>query len=517
MAVLYRKYRPQIFAEVVNQKYIIQTLKNQVELGQVSHAYLFTGSRGVGKTTVARIMAKAINCLNKNQGEACGKCEVCKQVEHGNFIDLIEIDAASNTGVDNIRELIEHIKFTPSIGKFKVFIIDEVHMLSKGAFNALLKTLEEPPVHAIFILATTEVGKVPATIISRTQRYDFKALSEADIKKHLEKILDVEKIKISSEIVELIALNADGSVRDALSLLDKILTLGAEATLEESQKLLGITDLAVCENLTSLIVEGKINEIPDFFDQLLEKGQDFQVLNRDFLEYLRKILICKITDGQAVHILTAERKQKAVDFSHKFTLIELIFIIRLFLRSFKELGNSPIAQIPLLLASLEAALKNGQNPKLENTKIQSPSFVSKNIKDHPQSAEIKKSPELAKLEEKENLDKTSSLQEIQLVWSKIIEQTKEKNFPLANLIKNAALLDVNNGKVVLGVKFSIHKQNIENQKNSQIFLQAISEVLGKRVGMEICVLKDQSENLKKLAPTEALTDALKIFGGEIIE
>ncbi|MCX6797133.1 MAG: DNA polymerase III subunit gamma/tau, partial [Candidatus Doudnabacteria bacterium] len=182
MAVLYRKYRPQIFADVVNQKYIIQTLKNQVALGQISHAYLFTGSRGVGKTTVARIMAKAVNCLSKKGGEPCDVCEICKQVTAGNFLDLIEIDAASNTGVDNIRELIEHIKFSPSAGKYKVFIIDEVHMLSKGAFNALLKTLEEPPEHAIFILATTEAGKVPATIISRTQKFDFKALSEADIK-----------------------------------------------------------------------------------------------------------------------------------------------------------------------------------------------------------------------------------------------------------------------------------------------------------------------------------------------
>ncbi|MDP2918477.1 MAG: DNA polymerase III subunit gamma/tau, partial [bacterium] len=335
---------PQIFADVVNQKYIIQTLKNQVALGQISHAYLFTGSRGVGKTTVARIMAKAVNCLSKNGGEPCDVCEICKQVTAGNFLDLIEIDAASNTGVDNIRELIEHIKFSPSAGKYKVFIIDEVHMLSKGAFNALLKTLEEPPEHAIFILATTEAGKVPATIISRTQKFDFKALSEADIKIHLEKILEAEKIKLNPEIIELIALNAEGSVRDGLSLLDKILTLGEKVSLEESQRLLGITDLAICENLLSLIAEGKIFEIPEFFSWLLENGQDFSVLNRDFLEYLRKVLICKITEGQAERILTGEHKQKALDLSEKFSIADLIFTTRLYLRSFKELGSSPVAQ-----------------------------------------------------------------------------------------------------------------------------------------------------------------------------
>src|SRR6266404_4417483 len=202
MAVLYRKFRPQTFAQVVGQKPIIKTLTNQVKIGSVAHAYLFTGSRGEGKTSVARILAKAVNCKRANQrisesanqlGDACGECDVCKAIEAGNFIDLVEVDAASNTGVDNIRDLIEHVRFSPSLGKYKVFIIDEVHMLSKGAFNALLKTLEEPPKHAIFILATTEINKVPATIVSRTQRFDFKALTSADLEKHLQYVAKEEK------------------------------------------------------------------------------------------------------------------------------------------------------------------------------------------------------------------------------------------------------------------------------------------------------------------------------------
>src|SRR5581483_8200713 len=175
MAVLYRKYRPQTFAEVVIQKPVVQTLMHQVAAEQVAHAYLFTGSRGVGKTSIARILAKAVNCHHPKNSEPDGTCEICLQISHNNFLDLVEIDAASNTGVDNIRDLIEHVRFSPSVGKYKVFIIDEVHMLSKGAFNALLKTLEEPPQHAIFVLATTEINKVPPTIISRTQRFDFAA------------------------------------------------------------------------------------------------------------------------------------------------------------------------------------------------------------------------------------------------------------------------------------------------------------------------------------------------------
>lgn len=372
MAVLYRKYRPQTFNEVLGQKYTIQTLKNQVESGQISHAYLFTGSRGVGKTSVARILAKAVNCLKRTPttpsrsesghpslagGEACGECDVCKAVEQGIFLDLVEIDAASNTGVDNVRELIEHVKFSPSIGKYKVFIIDEAHMLSKGAFNALLKTLEEPPKHAIFILATTEIHKVPATIVSRTQRFDFKRLGLQELESQIEKVLKAEKIKLAKEIVSLIAQNAEGSVRDALSLLEKILSLGSDATLEESEQLLGVTDIAVSIKLLHLILEKNAAALPEFFEQLSEQGLDFTIFNRDFLEFLRKVLIFKITEGQTVAALPEEHQAQLKDLAGRLAIIDAVFFIRLFLRSYKELPFSPSAEIPLLLASLEAQTK----------------------------------------------------------------------------------------------------------------------------------------------------------------
>ena len=209
-------------------------------------------------------------------------------------MDLVEIDAASNTGVDNVRELIEQVKFSPSSGEYKVFIIDEVHMLSKGAFNALLKTLEEPPKHAIFISATTEVGKVPATIISRTQRFDFKRLSLLEVENHILQVMEKEAIKLPTGAVKLIALHSEGGLRDALSLLDKVLTLGAEPEMADVLQLIGITDTAYLEKLLELIVLNKAKEIPEFLEQLLEKGVDFSVFNKDFLEYLRKILVIKI-------------------------------------------------------------------------------------------------------------------------------------------------------------------------------------------------------------------------------
>ena len=271
MAVLYRKYRPQTFSQVLSQKPVIQTLRNQVLGSSVAHAYLFTGSRGVGKTSVARILAKAVNCLNIKDGDPCGVCDNCKAIASGNFLDLVEVDAASNTGVDNIRELIEHVRFSPSSGKYKVFIIDEVHMLSKGAFNALLKTLEEPPAHAIFILATTEINKVPATIVSRTQRFDFKAYSEADLLQLLQKIAAEEKFDFGQGILELVSQSAQGGARDALSLLDKIMTLGPEASLADCRQLLGVTDVQTCEDLLGLLASGQAAALPDFSSAISEK------------------------------------------------------------------------------------------------------------------------------------------------------------------------------------------------------------------------------------------------------
>ena len=526
MAVLYRKYRPQTFGEVLNQKAIIQTLKNQVKAGSVAHAYLFTGSRGVGKTSIARILAKAVNCQGykdtriQGYGDACGVCDVCKQIEAGNFLDLVEIDAASNTGVDNIRELIEHVRFAPSVGKYKVFIIDEVHMLSKGAFNALLKTLEEPPKHAIFILATTEINKVPATIISRTQKFDFKALSSADILEHLEKISKQENSGLKTEVLELVANNAEGSVRDALSLLDKVLTLGSEANLEEVQQLLGITDIATCENLLELIALGRAKEIPNFYNSISEKGLDYLILNRDFLEFLRKVLVFKITDSAADFGLPKEHKEKIASLAGALTAQDLIFIIRLFLKSYKDLQNSPSPQIPLLVASIEGAMRKAAGQGYKDTRIQA------NIETKLESSAIQKTEQPTVTSAMIEGDKAPSafqstdeplmtMEEVESAWPKIITKIKDINGPLASMLKNSPLITVEGHRIVLSVKFTFDKHSLENAKNAALISTIIQSVCGKKMSVVGQVAKHQAPDV--VGAAEAINDALKVFGGELVE
>ncbi|MCL5774735.1 MAG: DNA polymerase III subunit gamma/tau [Patescibacteria group bacterium] len=513
MAVLYRKYRPQTFADVLNQKYIIRTLKNQVTRGEVAHAYLFTGSRGVGKTSVARIFAKAVNCQNPKDGEPCGECPVCLQVMQGNFLDLVEIDAASYTGVDNVRDIIEHVRFAPSAGKYKIIIIDEVHMLSKPAFNALLKTLEEPPKHAIFILATTEIGKVLPTIVSRTQRFDFKALSEADIEHQLKKILEQEGSVLPEEIVALVAQNAEGSVRDALSLLGKVLTLGKEATAEECRQLLGITDLALCEDLLGLIEGGQGAELPAFFDRLSERGQDFVVFNRDFLEYLRKVLVEKVA-GKGEEGATGTKQVKTVlGFSKNFSVNDLIYTTRLFLKSYKEIQEASNPQIPLLLAALEAALKRALKPATASPagrKEQAANAVAEAVpgsseNNKPRDAVSETAVNSFSAEEPANLDQ-ASLEEVSLVWAKVIENIRKHNTPLANLVKNSSLLRVENGRVILGVKFKFHKQSLESPKSSGVFMQALREASGKNLGIYATVINESPAEAD--VPGSGLADAL---------
>src|SRR5512143_1923058 len=295
---LYRKYRPKEWAEVMGQDHIVTTLKNAIAADRVAHAYLFAGSRGTGKTTLARLLAKAVNCLNEDPGRRpCNECAFCKAVNENRFLDLIEIDAASNTSVDDVRDLRDKINFSPSQGKFKIYIIDEVHMLSNQAFNALLKTLEEPPPHAIFVLATTEIHKIPATVLSRCQRHEFRRVPVDEIVGNLEKIVRAENIKADDEALTLIARQSAGGIRDAQSLLDQLASTGDKITLALAQTVLGTATSQTVLDIAASIVDRDPAHGLESIHRALDAGADPRSLARQIVEYLRGLMLIQMGNG----------------------------------------------------------------------------------------------------------------------------------------------------------------------------------------------------------------------------
>jgi len=362
--VFYRKYRPQRFSEFVGQEHVVKTLTNAISMGMISHAYLFSGPKGTGKTTLARIFAKAVNCQNRKKGEfePCCKCSSCLEIQEGRSMDLIEIDAASHRGIDEVRELRDTIRFVPTKSKYKVYIIDEAHQLTKEAANALLKTLEEPPPFVIFILATTEPHKMIPTILSRCQRFDFYKLKVSEILGKLEMIAKNEKINIQKEALAEIARLASGSMRDAESLLDQVFTLFGqrEIKVEDIRNLLGLvpTQLAIefFEFLIKKDVKGGIN----FLNEIGEKGIDLEEFTKNFVDYLRKVLIFKITNSTEDGIFSAfskEELEKMKTQALKVSEIELKKMLSLFLDAQNKMRFSPILQLPLELAIVEICSK----------------------------------------------------------------------------------------------------------------------------------------------------------------
>ena len=296
---LYRKFRPDAFSDVKGQDHIVTTLKNQLRANRIGHAYLFTGTRGTGKTTVAKIFAKTVNCEHPTEDGPCGECRICKAIAAGASMNVIEIDAASNNGVDNIREIIDEVSYSPAEGKYKVYIIDEVHMLSPGAFNALLKTLEEPPSYVIFILATTEVHKIPITILSRCQRYDFKRISIDTITDRMKELMDTEQVQVEDRALRYIAKVADGSMRDALSLLDQCIAfhLGKELTYDMTLDVLGAVDTEVFSRLLRFVMDRNVLGCIELLEEIVMQGRELVQFVTDFTWYLRNLMLVQTADN----------------------------------------------------------------------------------------------------------------------------------------------------------------------------------------------------------------------------
>ena len=358
MLTLYRKYRPQLFSEVIGQEHIKKTLENEIKTERISHAYLFYGPRGTGKTTLGRIFAKAINCQNRRRGESepCNHCLSCQEITQGKSLNLIEIDAASNRGINEIKELRDGVRFAPSGGKYKIFIIDECHQITSDAFNALLKTLEEPPEHAIFILVTTEPHKVPYTIASRCQKFGFAKVSISEILARLKKIVQLEKIRVEEEVLKNIARQSQGFVRDAESLLSQVLSLNdKEITLKEAEIILPYSEFEKIGEFVGFLLKKDSQKAIALINKLLENGVDLKQFSLNLIEFLRKILLTKLGGEVEKHSFSLDEKQEKeiISLAQEIETSEFIKIIEEFLKIRNYLEISEIPQLPFELAIIK--------------------------------------------------------------------------------------------------------------------------------------------------------------------
>ena len=554
MTTLYRKYRPSLFSEISGQEYVIKTLTNAIKNSQVSHAYLFTGPRGTGKTTTARIFAKTINCLKpvtKTNNETvhiepCNKCQNCQTILKNQAMDLIEIDAASHTGVDNIRQLKEAINVPPTNFKYKVYIIDEVHMLSMGAFNALLKTLEEPPAHAIFILATTELHKVPETILSRCQRFNIKPLTKEQIISRLKQIADSEKIKTDREALELIASEANGGMRDAESLLGQIISLGEKKiTSKDIQEILGSSAKNTLPKIIKMIVDNNLPGVISLINELQKSGVNMKTFTNQLLNYFRDLLLLKISpdnNSELLKKLTSEELKKLQSINRHFDLQKLIIIISLLQTSQKNFSQSDIPQLPLEMAMVEYFLKI--NPRENNAlkkKTKSEQKVNDTQKLPPEEPKNNKvSTPITNSVPKENITantvsnkkneiteaKNFSLDIKTLLdsWSDILTETKKHNQSILALLQNCAPIGIDKTTALIKTKYPFHKDKLNEMENRLTIEKVFVKILKVPLKAKFITADELPQSTKeteskseKIDGNDLLYEAMKKIGGKLIQ
>ncbi|WP_019131736.1 DNA polymerase III subunit gamma/tau [Peptoniphilus obesi] len=550
---LYRKYRPEKFEDLLGQDNITRALRNQIKKNEISHAYVFSGTRGTGKTSAAKIFSKAVNCLNPIDGEPCNECENCKAISSDRSLDVVEMDAASNNGVDDIRDIKEKVVYPPQNLKYKVYIIDEVHMLSKGAFNALLKVLEEPPSHLIFILATTEIEKIPATILSRTQKYNFVRISKEKIVENLEKICKNENRSCDKKVFELIANNSDGSMRDSLSILDQLLSIDQDyISYDIAIDVLGISSEKLIYDLIKTLIDKDLRAAIDQLDLVYKDGKDILILVDELIKRLRDILVIKLIEDpkELLYTTDLDSYRKLAEIMDNTTLLEIINILNKMLADMKYaqdkrtiLEMNIIKIVELSSNSLEARIKKLEDyiadPKnnnlknlgqIENKEVKEKKDLKENKRQvenintidektiKPEKEEkIEKEDKLEKKEEEKNsqdLDSKDeddlSIENIKSDWNNILIELRKRgrmNIPI--LLSSGKAVDYKNKTLIIEYDRAdaFNYEAISNQENTKFVEDFLNNYYNRDISVRFILDKDEKKQ-------EAIRNLEKIIGKE---
>lgn len=534
---LYRKYRPKTFDELLGQDHITTTLKHQIVKGNIGHAYLFSGTRGTGKTSAAKIFSRAVNCLDLENGNPCNKCDSCKGILDESIMDVIEMDAASNNSVDDIRDLRDKVIYPPSRTKYKVYIIDEVHMLSKGAFNALLKTLEEPPKHLIFILATTEPERLPQTILSRCQRFDFKRITNNYIVQNMKDISQSLNIQVDNKVLNLIARNSDGAMRDALSLLDQCISFNdEEISYEDATSILGITNSDLIFNMVEDILEKSLEKTLETIDDIIQNGKDIHQFIKDLIYHFRNLMVVK-TSNRPEEIMDSEDIESLIGQSKKVELEYILNSLQILTTADASAKWSTQPRIILEMAMiklvkleeklsleerikrLEMGLVNPVESPVGHRQVEQRPVERQTLHTRPKSVEKEVKPEKAA----QIVDDGSelSLETINSQWAKVMQIIKTKKISIYALLLEGEVVSFENNLLTIAYKegFGFHKEAISAPNNKPFVEEIISEHFKKPIDMTFIMANKltKSNPIKEDNKDKAINGVIDLFGEDIVE
>lgn len=551
---LYRKYRPDRWDAIAGQQHVKVTLSFQVATKKTAHAYLFSGPRGIGKTTVARILAKSMNCIaedrekGKGAGEPCGECAHCTVITEGRTLDIIEIDAASHRGIDNVRDnIIENARFAPAKLTYKVFIIDEVHMLTTEAFNALLKTLEEPPAHAVFILATTELHKVPPTIVSRCQRFDFKKIPFSDLTDRLHAISEKEGCKVDNKVLQEIARHSDGCLRDAEGLLGKVLTVGdgKRISYDDALVVLPRSDFETVSSFVEALLRRDAHSALISIGDVLEGGMDLEQFAGDVVELMRKVMLTKMSGNPDIFTfdLDESRRKKLLEWSEQAEIPTLVKATELLLEKRKELKTSHPAQLPLELAVIRICEQVPVDAPVATRRPVSvtppPTTTSQPVHKAPEetvakettepkptdatSAETTSAATQAAVEVRTDGEPVIALEDLGARWNEFVQRAGQEHHSFNYLLCSARPLEITGALVKIGLTHGFHKDKCNEEKNRRLIEKAFGELIGQDVAVEGVLLEkservvhtEAAEEQGEKEPAGAAADLAAAFGGTV--